>query len=138
MPARRGGPERWYRLLHLVRSKKATSPLDDIFYALSDPTRRAILTTLSHGKANVTHLASQSNLAFPTISKHLKVLERAKLIRRKADAEDGRAFVFEPDPRSFERASDWLEQHRQYWSDRFDELDAFVSARQQPKGGRRR
>jgi DNA-binding transcriptional ArsR family regulator len=119
-----------------VRSKQANGPLDHIFYALSDPTRRRILTTLSRGQANVTELVGQSNLTFPTISKHLKVLERAKLIRRRSDSADARAFVFEPEERALERATDWLDEHRRYWNARFDELETFVAQAQRKKGRR--
>lgn len=119
-----------------MRSKQAHGPLDEIFHALSDPTRRGILTTLSHGEANVTELVRQSNLTFPTISKHLKVLERAKLIRRRANRADARGFVFVPEQRAFARATGWLDQHRRYWNARFDELEAFVSRAQRKSGPR--
>jgi DNA-binding transcriptional ArsR family regulator len=116
-----------------MRSKNATAPLDHIFYALSDPTRRDILETLSKGEAGVTQLAEKSHLTLPAISKHLKVLERGELIERKEDEKDGRAFVLALRPQAMGKATDWLEKHRQYWNDRFDELERFIQAHPDPK-----
>jgi DNA-binding transcriptional ArsR family regulator len=109
-----------------LRSKNATAPLDHIFYALSDPTRREILSVLSKGEAQVTQLAEKFDLSPPAVSKHLKVLERGKLIHRKAHHRDGRVFVLALEPRSLEKATDWLEKHRQYWNDQFDALEKFL------------
>src|SRR5258708_14338751 len=109
-----------------MRSKNATAPLDHIFYALSDPPRRDILETLSKGEAGVTQLAEKSHLTLPAISKHLKVLERGKLIERKEDEKDGRAFVLALRPQAMGKATDWLEKHRQYWNDRLDGLERFI------------
>ncbi len=120
-----------------MRSKNATAPLDHIFYALSDPTRRAIVTSLVKGEANVSELVRNSQLSFPTVSKHLKVLERANLIRRKVDPEDARAFVFEPNPGTLRQATQWLERQRQYWDDRLDELEAFLSDQATSRRARR-
>ncbi len=119
-----------------MRSKRATAWLDDIFYALSDPTRREILAALARGDANVTQLAARSRLSFAAISKHLKVLERGRLIRRKNDRRDRRAFVLELQPRAMEHGADWLEKHRRYWHDRFAELEQFVAANYVPKARR--
>jgi DNA-binding transcriptional ArsR family regulator len=115
-----------------VRSKNATRPLDHIFHALSDPTRRSILTSVARGDVSVSELARRSNLALPTISKHLKTLEKAQLIRRRVDPRDGRAFVFEARLPALDQATSWLEQHRSYWNDRFDELEQLVSAPSRP------
>jgi DNA-binding transcriptional ArsR family regulator len=114
-----------------MRSKNATAPLDHIFYALSDPTRREILSVLSKGEAKVTQLADRFELSFPAVSKHLKVLERGKLIHRKNHETDGRVFVFSLKPESLGKATDWLEKHRQYWNEQFDALEKFLES--QPK-----
>ncbi len=119
-----------------MRSRNATSQLDHAFYALSDPTRRSILATLSRGEVNLTQLARRSKLSFPAVAKHVKVLERGKLIRRRADPRDGRAVIFELRTQAMSAGIDWLEKHRQYWQARFAELEAFVSANYLP--GRRR
>jgi len=109
-----------------LRSKNATAPLDHIFYALSDPTRREILSVLSKGEAKVGQLAERFDLTLPAVSKHLKVLERGKLIERKTHPEDGRAFALALRPASLGRATDWLEKHRQYWQAQFDALEKFL------------
>jgi len=111
-----------------MRSKNATAALDHIFYALSDPTRRDILETLSKGEAKVTELAEKSHLTLPAISKHLKVLEKGNLIERKGDKEDGRVIVLALRPKTMGKATDWLEKHRQFWNDRFDELEKFMAS----------
>ena len=111
-----------------MRSKNATAQLDHIFYALSDPTRREILETLSQGDARVGDLAKKSHLTLPAISKHLKVLERGNLIQRETDKADGRVFKLGVNPRAMGEAVDWLEKHRKFWNDRLDELEAFMAA----------
>jgi DNA-binding transcriptional ArsR family regulator len=119
-----------------VRSRNATSQLDHAFYALSDPTRRSILATLSRGEANLTELARRSKLSFPAVAKHVKVLERGKLVRRRPDPRDRRSVIFELRTQAMSAGIDWLEKHRQYWQARFAELEAFVSASYLPgKGG---
>ncbi|HVM31621.1 MAG TPA: metalloregulator ArsR/SmtB family transcription factor [bacterium] len=110
-----------------MRSKQATAPLDHIFYALSDPTRRDILETLSKGEARVGELAEKSRLTLPAISKHLKVLEKGRLIERKADEGDGRVIRLSLKPQTMGTAVDWLEKHRRFWNDRLDELEKFMA-----------
>ena len=86
-----------------------------------------MLTTVARGEVGVSELAQRSDLTLPTISKHLKTLEKAQLIRRRVDPRDGRAFVFEARRPALDQAASWLEQHRGYWNDRFDELEQLVS-----------
>ena len=81
------------------------SPLDTVFAALSDPTRRAILARLALGEADVSELARPFSLSQPTISKHLKVLEKD--------------------------IADWIEPFRVLWERRFDNLDRHLAARMQ-------
>ena len=111
-----------------MRSKNATAQLDHIFYALSDPTRRQILATLSQGEARVGELAAKSHLTLPAISKHLKVLEKGDLIQRKTDETDGRVFRLAVNPQSMGTAVDWLERHRKFWNDRLEELEQFMAS----------
>ena len=118
-----------------MRSKNATAPLDHIFYALSDPTRRQILAVLSKGETQVSELAQRFDLSLPAVSKHLKVLERGNLIQRKAHETDGRAQVLALKGEPLEKATDWLEKHRQYWNTRFDELERFLEQHPEPKRG---
>ena len=94
--------------------------LDATFPALADPTRRSILTRLAAGDATVNELAAPFALSLPTISKHLKVLERCGLISRTRRAQ------FRPchlEAQALAGAEDWIEENRRIWSERFDQLD---------------
>lgn len=89
------------------------------FTALGDPTRRAILERLSHGEATVNELAEPFEISQQAVSRHLKVLEHAGLISRSRTAQ------FRPcrlEPERLDAATEWIERHRQIWSDRFDRL----------------
>lgn len=118
-----------------MRSKNATSQLDHVFYALSDPTRRGILAVLAKGDANLTELAERSELSFGAVAKHVRVLERGKLVRRRVDPRDARAMLFQLRPQPMQAGIDWLEKHRQFWNARFAGLDAFVRANYVPAKG---
>ena len=94
--------------------------LDATFFALADPTRRAILARLAAGDASVTELAEPFAMSQPAISKHLKVLERAGLISRSRDAQR-RPRRLEAKPLA--EANEWLETYRRFWEARFQRLD---------------
>ena len=97
--------------------------LDRTFAALAHPIRRAILTRLAtEGSASVSDLAEPFDVSLMAISKHLKVMGEAGLIRRE---KDGRVRRCSFDPDSFEIASDWIEAHRNYWTQQLDSLAAF-------------
>lgn len=91
--------------------------------ALADPTRRAILARLSRGEANVTELAEPFALSLPGVSKHLKVLQRAGLITQGRKAQ-WRPCRIEAGP--LKDVSDWVEQYRAIWEQRFDRLDDYL------------
>jgi DNA-binding transcriptional ArsR family regulator len=98
--------------------------LDHVFAALADPTRRAILARLSGGEATVNELVAPFALSQPTISKHLKVLERAGLVSR------GRSAQFRPvrlEAGPLAEAAQWLGDYRRFWAESFDRLDAYVN-----------
>lgn len=99
----------------------AVDQLSSVFMALADPTRRAILTRLMAGDANVSELAEPFSISQPAISKHLKVLERAGLISR-TRAATARLSHLEAAP--MKEATMWMENYRQYWESSFDRLDA--------------
>ena len=101
----------------------ATDELSRIFGALADPTRRAILARLSRGEAGVQEIAKPFNMTLPAISKHLKVLERARLIRRGKDAQ-WRPCQLEAAP--LKEVSDWVAEYRQFWEQSFDRLDEYL------------
>jgi DNA-binding transcriptional ArsR family regulator len=103
--------------------------------ALADPTRRAILARLAHGEASVSDLVAPFDMSQPSISKHLKVLERAGLISR------GRSAQFRPcrlEAAPLKEVAAWVNQYRRYWEDSFDRLDTYLSDVQsaQKKGKR--
>jgi DNA-binding transcriptional ArsR family regulator len=98
--------------------------LDDAFFALSDPTRRAILTRLASGEATVRELTEPFALSQPAISRHLKVLEQAGLIRRGRDAQR-RPAILEPQPVLEVLA--WIENYRKQWERTYQRLDAALA-----------
>lgn len=95
--------------------------LSDLFSALADPTRRAILTRLAEGEATVNELAEPFAISFQAVSKHLKVLERAGLVTR------GRQAQYRPvrlEPAGFDPATRWLAEHREMRLAQLDRLEA--------------
>lgn len=97
--------------------------LDATFAALADPTRRAILARLASGEASVMELAKPFAMSQPAISRHLRVLERAGLISSDRDAQR-RPRRLEAKPLA--EATEWLENYRQFWETRFQQLDALL------------
>lgn len=98
--------------------------LSKTFAALASSTRRAILARLAQGEANVNELAEPFDLALPTISKHIKVLERAGLVERSQRAQYRPCAL---DPAPLEAISTWAEQYRPVWEARFDRIDDYIS-----------
>jgi DNA-binding transcriptional ArsR family regulator len=98
--------------------------LDSTFAALADPTRRAILARLALGELSVTELAAPFAMSQPAISKHLKVLERARLVSRGRDAQR-RPVRLEAKPLA--EANEWLGSYRKFWEGRFRQLDALLA-----------
>src|SRR5690349_17493292 len=102
---------------------QTSEQLTAVFSALADPTRRAILAKLAQGEATVSELAAPFQLAQPTISKHLRVLEDAGLIETRRDAQSRpRRLV----PASLRVADAWLQPFREQWERRFDRLEAHL------------
>lgn len=97
--------------------------LDDVFYALSDPTRREILGRLANGEATVKELASPFSMSLPAVSKHLKVLERAGLLIRQVD---GRTHRMRLQPDGLKTASEWVDHYKRFWEAQLDRLSAFL------------
>ena len=98
--------------------------LSATFSALADPTRRAILARLSEGEKSVKDLAAPFAMSLPAVSKHLKVLERARLIERGREAQ-WRPCKLSPEP--LKDVSDWVSQYRRFWEESFDRLDAYLN-----------
>src|SRR5678815_3968169 len=93
------------------------------FAALADPTRRAILKRLAEGPTNVKELSRPFDMSGPAVCKHLRVLERAGLIRRGRDAQS-RPCQLEPAP--LQQVVAWAEGYRAFWDASFDRLDTYV------------
>jgi len=98
----------------------AGDQLSVTFAALADPTRRAILARLSQGEASVTELAKPFDLSLPGISKHLKVLQRAGLVRQSRNAQWRPCRL---EPARLKEASEWVGDYRRFWDESFQRLD---------------
>ena len=116
----------------------ASTALDATFFALADPTRRAILARLAKGEASVAELAEPFSMSQPAISKHLRVLERAGLVSRGRDAQRRPAKL---EVKPLEQAEEWLVEYRRIWEANFQRLDALLEemkSTRQPKPPARR
>ncbi len=110
-------------------------PLSQTFAALADPTRRAILKRLTAGPANVKELAEPFDMSGPAVSKHLRVLERAGLIRRSRDAQ-ARPCELEAAP--LQHVASWMESYRAFWEGRLDRLGTYLQELQKESRRARR
>jgi DNA-binding transcriptional ArsR family regulator len=96
--------------------------LDQIFFALSHRTRRRLLDQLAESReSRVTDLAARHRLSLNTVSKHLAVLERARLVRRRVS---GRVHFIRLEPSRVDQAEAWLRYHREFWAQKLDNLAA--------------
>jgi DNA-binding transcriptional ArsR family regulator len=100
-----------------------TAQLDSIFTCLADPTRRDILARVARAELSVGELVANYNLSFAAISKHLGVLERAKLITKR---KEGQKHMVTLAPHALKSANDYLEQYRQLWEQKYAKLDAIL------------
>jgi DNA-binding transcriptional ArsR family regulator len=98
-------------------------PVDTIFRALSDPTRRGVLERLSHSPASVSELARPYGIALPSFVQHLAILEGSGLVKSK---KNGRIRTYELVPEQLRMAEDWLAEQRRYWERRLDQLDDYL------------
>lgn len=105
--------------------------LDETLMALADPTRRAILQRLSEGEARVTELAEPFAISLNSVSKHIRVLERAHLVRRRRA---GREHFLSFNPEPLDEAATWIEAQRTAWSARLQALDTLLQAEDEKKG----
>jgi DNA-binding transcriptional ArsR family regulator len=99
-------------------------PIDQVFRALADPTRRHVLQRLGRGPASVSELAEPFAMALPSFVQHMGILEDCGLVRsRKA----GRVRTYEIVPRRLKLAEDWLLRQRALWEKRLDQLDTYLA-----------
>lgn len=104
--------------------------LDRTFAALTDPTRRAILSRLAAGELTVNELAEPFALSLPAISRHLKVLQQAGLITQRRDAQWRPCRL---DARPLGELAEWVEQYRTFWESSFNRLDGHLTKQRKEK-----
>jgi DNA-binding transcriptional ArsR family regulator len=107
--------------------------LDQTLLALADPTRRAILQRLSRGSARVTEVAEPFDISLNSVSKHIRALERARLIRRRRE---GREHILSFNPQPLDELATWIETKRAFWTARLDDLERELRAEDKPKRSR--
>ena len=107
-----------------------TNQAESVFLAISDPTRRAILDRLTRGPARVTDVAAPFDMSLNAVSKHIKVLEAAHLIRR---TRQGREHTLELDPKPLREVAQWASDIERFWSERLDRIERYFAE----KGKRR-
>ena len=99
--------------------------LDDTLIALADETRRSILKRLAAGEARVTEVAAPFDISLNSVSKHIRLLERAGLVRRRIA---GRDHFLALEPKPFDDLTQWMLKTREFWSSRLDSLEAALRA----------
>ena len=104
--------------------------LDHVLVALADPTRRAILGRLRRGPARVTDVAEPFEMSLAAVSKHVRMLERAGLVRR---ARRGREHTLTLDARPLRRVVRWTSRYERFWNERLGRLEAFFAQNGQIK-----
>jgi DNA-binding transcriptional ArsR family regulator len=112
----------------MVQDRSPT--LDRVFHALAHPARRAMLRSLTGGERNLSELAAPFRMSFPAASKHVRVLERARLVRRRVV---GRTHLCRIEGKPLGDASGWLEQYRRFWEESFERLDTLLDELQTEK-----
>jgi DNA-binding transcriptional ArsR family regulator len=103
--------------------KYPSKTLNRTFAALADPTRRRILAHLARGDKCVTHLARPHAMSLPAVSKHLRVLEKAGLLRRRRY---GRVHEMQLEAKPLKQAAEWVEEYRKFWEGSLDRLAAYL------------
>lgn len=109
--------------------------LDRTLAALADPTRRAIVRRLMRGEARVTDVAAPFEMSLEAVSKHVRVLERARLVRRRRE---GREHLLSFDARPLDEVAAWIERQRAFWSSRLAAMDAMLQREDDEQKGRSR
>src|SRR5688572_11290257 len=99
--------------------------LDDTLIALADDTRRSILARLASGDARVTEVAAPFDISLNSVSKHIRLLERAGLVRRRVA---GRDHFLSLERKPFDELTEWMLKTREFWNERLDALEAALHA----------
>jgi DNA-binding transcriptional ArsR family regulator len=111
--------------------KYSARTLNKTFAALADPTRRRILAHLARGDRRVTDLARPHDMSLPAVSKHLRVLENAGLLRRRRY---GRVHEMRLDAKPLKQAAQWVEEYRKFWEASLDRLAAYLEKTKKATG----
>lgn len=119
-------------MVEYTLNPRASDPLSDIFASLADATRRDILRRVAKKEMSVGEIASRYNLTFAGVSKHLKVLEKAKLVVKRRE---GKQQIVQMAPATIQTATKALENYQKLWDDRFDALDQYLT--KIPKEGKK-
>jgi DNA-binding transcriptional ArsR family regulator len=106
-----------------MRTASAEARLDHTLLALADPTRRAILRRLARGETRVTELALPFAMSLNAVSKHIRTLERARLVKRRRE---GREHLLSLELTALDEAASWITEQRDFWSSRLRALDAML------------
>jgi DNA-binding transcriptional ArsR family regulator len=104
--------------------------LNSIFHALADETRRSLLEKIKIGPVRVTNLAKDYPVSLNAISKHIKVLEKAGLIKRNIE---GRVHLCEANPDELEYADKWIKKYTSFWNEKLNNLEKFISNKKEKK-----
>jgi DNA-binding transcriptional ArsR family regulator len=114
------------RKTYSYSAMQSAAALDRTFQALSDQTRRSMIHALAGGEArSAGELGKQFNSTQPTISRHLKVLEQARLIERSVE---GRVHLFRLRQKPLKEAGAWIERHQRFWNGAIDQLETLLSS----------
>ena len=111
--------------LRIMRHRSVTYSPETTFQALADPTRRAVLDLLRRGSQPAGQIASAFPVSRPAISKHLRLLRRAHLVR---EHREGRNRVYQLNPEPLRAVDSWIDQYRRFWSLNLASLKSFVEA----------
>jgi DNA-binding transcriptional ArsR family regulator len=107
-----------------------THTTETVWSALSDPTRRAIVERLTRGPTRVTDVAAPFHMSLNAVSKHIKVLEAARLVRR---TRQGREHTLELDPEPLREIARWASDMERFWSERLDRIEQFFKEKRKGK-----
>ena len=107
---------------------------DDVFAAIADPTRRALLLRLAGGERNVTELIEPFSISQPAVSKHLRILRRAGLVRSR---KRGRLRVYELEAARLRQVHEWVRHFERYWDQKLDALGDYLDKRKRESDRKR-
>lgn len=108
----------------MITLSEAAKPIDHVFRALSDPTRRHVLERLSRSPASVSELAKPFGMALPSFVQHMGILEDCGLVQSR---KTGRVRTYEIIPKRLKLAEDWMVRQRALWEKRLDQLDSYLT-----------